>query len=155
MGSFNGETEIPYWHWGKITVAAVSTVGERVTGGRSEAHLGSSAVVQVRDSGYYARIAEIERRDIQKYELAGLSDELDLEVRKRGVHTGAEVPRPRNRMDGGGHSSRSNMNRGSDHGDHDFGFGFIKHEILLRYLQQRLLTLNQEPFSPDSFNKPS
>lgn len=46
-------------------------------------------------------------------------------------------------MDGGGHSFRSNMYRGSDHGDHDFGFGFIKDEILLRYLKQRLLTLNK------------
>lgn len=44
-------------------------------------------------------------------------------------------------MGGGGHSSRSNMNRGSGHSDQDFGLGFIKHEILLRYLQQRQLTL--------------
>lgn len=56
-------------------------------------------------------------------------------------------------MDGGGHSFRSNMYRGSDHGV--FDFGFIKDEILLRYLKQRLLTLYQEPFSPDSFNKSS
>lgn len=92
MGSFNGETEIPYWHWGKIIVAAVSTVGERVPGGRSGVHLGTSAVVQVRDSGYCARMAgEMERTSLYKYEMEGLSDELHLEVRKTGVHSGAEV----------------------------------------------------------------
>lgn len=62
MGRLN---EIPYWHWGKITMTAVSTVGESAQGGRSGARLGTSSVVQLRDSGYCFRMAgETERTSL-------------------------------------------------------------------------------------------
>lgn len=47
---------------------------------------------QVSGSGYCVRMAgEMQRTSLHAYELAGLSDALGLEVRKRGVRTGAEI----------------------------------------------------------------